>query len=612
MRQVWLGTAVAVLLAGAVQAQDTITAHGISAFGDLKYPADFAHFDHANPDAPRGGTMSFRGTGASQTFDSVNLFILAGEPAQGLTLLHDTLLAAAEDEPDAAYGLIAETLEYPPGREWVIFTLRDGARFSDGVPITAQDVVWTFETLVAQGLPTYRIQLADVAAVTALDDRRVRFDFREGAATRDLPNLVGSLSILPRHYYATVPFDRSTLVPPVSSGPFRIRDVQPGRSITYCRDPDYWGADLPVNIGQHNFDCIRYEYYADSTAAFEAFKSGGYLLHEEFSSALWATNYDFPALNAGHVVRADLPDARPSGTQGFWLNLRREKFQDPRVRQALGMAFNFEWSNRTLFYGLYERTDSFWENSTLQAEGPIPPEELAVLEPFRDRLPAAVFDEPAFVPPVLAEDEQIDRATLRRAGALLDAAGWETGPDGLRRNAAGEVLEVVFLDDNPAFERIVLPYIQNLERMGIAARLDMVDPAQAQERQKRFDYDITPGRLVLSLSPSVELRTLFGSEGAAAEGSLNLSGVADPVVDALIEQIIAAGTREEMAVRVRALDRVLRAMHIWVPNWYKGTHWVAHWDVFGIPEKPAYARGDTWWWWDQPRFDALRAAGVLR
>jgi microcin C transport system substrate-binding protein len=604
--------AVAALAAVPVQAQDTITAHGISAFGDLKYPAGFARFDHANPDAPVTGTMSFRGTGASQTFDSVNPFILAGEPAQGLTLLHNSLLISADDEPDAAYGLIAESLEYPPGREWVIFTLRPEARFSDGTPITAQDVVWTYETLTTSGRPTYRIQLSDVTAVTALDDARVRFDFREGAATRDLPNLVGSLSILPRHYYDTVAFDRSTMEPPVSSGGWRITRADPGRTITYCRDPDYWGASLAVNAGRNNFDCIRYEYYADGTAAFEAFKSGGYYLHEEFSSALWATNYDFPALNNGHVIRTELPDARPSGTQGFWLNLRREKFADPGVREALGMMFNFEWSNRTLFFGLYDRTDSFWENSDLQAEGLIPPEELAILEPFRDRLPAAVFDEPAFVPPVLPEDQQMDRATLRRAGELLDAAGWTIGSDGRRRNAAGEVLELVFLEDNPAFERIALPFIQNLDRLGVAARIEMVDAAQAQERQKRFDYDVIAGRLVMSQSPSVELRTIFGSAGAGAEGSLNFSGIADPVVDELVELVVAADTREEMTVRVRALDRVLRAMHIWVPNWYKGSHWVAHWDVFGMPEKPAFARGDTWWWWDQGRFDALRQAGVLR
>ena len=604
--------AVAVLASSPAFAEETTIAHGISAFGDLKYPADFARFDHANPDATSTGTMSFRGTGASQTFDSVNPFILAGEPAQGLGLLHDSLLIAADDEPDAAYGLIAESLEYPPGRDWVIFTLRPDARFSDGTPITAHDVVWTYETLTTLGRPTYRIQLSDVTSVTALDDARVRFDFREGAATRDLPNLVGSLAILPRHFYETVPFDRSTMDPPVSSGAFRIRDARPGRTITYCRDPDYWGAALPVNVGRNNFACIRYEYFADNTAAFEGFKSGGYYLHEEFSSLLWATNYDFPALNNGHVIRTELPDARPSGTQGFWLNLRREKFADPRVREALGMMFNFEWSNRTLFFGLYDRTDSFWENSDLQAEGSIPPEELAILEPFRDRLPVSVFDAPAFVPPVLPEDQQMDRVTLRRAGELLDAAGWAIGNDGRRRNAAGEVLELVFLEDNPAFERIALPFIQNLERLGVAASIEMVDAAQAQERQKRFDYDVIAGRLVMSMSPSVELRTIFGTAGAGAEGSLNFSGLADPVVDDLIELIVAARTREEMTVRVRALDRVLRAMHIWVPNWYKGSHWVAYWDVFGIGDKPAFARGDAWWWWDQPRFDALRAAGVLR
>ncbi len=592
---------------------ETIVAHGISTFGDLRYPADFPHFDYVNPDAPKGGTMSFRGTGASQTFDSLNAFILKGEPAQGLGLLYDSLLVGSADEIDGNYGLVAATLEYPRDRSWVIFDMRPEARFSDGAPITAADVVFTYETLMEQGAPSWRITLQDIATVEALDTHRVKFTFKEGAATRDLPALAGGLAILPKHYYATVEFGESTLVPPVGSGQYQVAEVQPGRSIKYCRVPDYWGAKLAVNVGSQNFDCYIYEYFADNTAAFEALKVGQYLFHEEFFSQIWANDYTFPAIDKGWVKRESLPDQRPSGTQGFWMNLRRDKLSDPRVREAIALMFNFEWSNATLFYGLYERTVSFWQNSPMAAEGLPEGEELALLEPFRDALPPEVFTAPAYLPPVNSAERNNDRSAIRRASALLDAAGWTVGADGLRRNAAGETLSIEILDDNPSFERIINPYVQNLRQVGIDASHRQVDAAQMQQRQEDFDYDIVPGRLVMSMSPSIELRSTLGSEGAAAPGTLNFSGVADPVVDALIEKIIEAADREELTVRVRALDRVLRAKQIWVPNWSKAAFWIAHWDVFGRPETPpAYARGDAQWWFDQAKYDALKAAGALR
>ena len=590
----------------------TTVSHGFSTFGVLKYPADFPHFDYVNPEAPKGGTISFQGTGASRTFDSLNAFILAGEPAQGLGRLYDTLMARAFDEPDAVYGLLAETVEFPEDRAWVIFTLREGALFHDGEPVTAEDVKFTLEILREEGIPSYRLLLEDVAEVTVLDPRRVRVDFAPDAVTRDLPAEIGLLPILPAHYYETVDFTRSTMEPPVGSGPFVVEDADPGRSITYCRDPDYWGAGLPVNVGRDNFDCVVYEYFADRTAAFEALKSGEYLFHEEFSSQIWATGYEFPALERGWVIREEIDDQRPSGTQGFWINLRREKFQDIRVRQAIGRMFNFEWSNEQLFYGLYARTDSFFENTDLQAEGVPEGAELALLEEFRDQLPPEIFTEPAFVPAVSAP-RLGDRAAAREASDLLDAAGWTVGEDGLRRNAAGEVLTVEFIDDSPAFGRIVLPYVENLQRIGIQATWNQVDSAQLQQRQEEFDYDINIARLVVGQNPSVELRTIYGSGSADAPGSFNLSGLADPVVDALIDRVIGAATREEMVTAARALDRVLRSKHIWVPQWSKGSHWIAYWDVFGRPEaKPAYDRGDDFWWFEPGKLEALQAEGALR
>lgn len=595
----------------AEQHQSTITSHGISAFGELKYPVDFPHFDYVNPAAPKDGTISFRGTLASQTFDSLNPFILVGEPAQGIERIYDTLLVRAYDEADAVYGLLAEQIEYPVDRSWVVFTLRESARFSDGVPVTASDVLFTFNTLMADGSPLYQINMKDIKEITTLSERKVRIDFAEGASTRDLISEVGLIEILPAHYYETVDFKRSTLEPPVGSGPYLVDQVDAGRSITYCRNPNYWASDLPVNVGKDNFDCYRYEYFNDNTAAFEALKAGVYLFHEEFFSAIWATGYDFPSLDKGWVQREVISDNRPSGAQGFWFNMRLPKFQDRRVREAVGMMFNFEWSNESLFYGLYARTDSFWEGSSMQAAGLPEGEELALLEDFRDRLPSSVFTDPAFVPPV-SSTRKMDRSVARSANALLDEAGWTIRDDGLRRNENNEVLTIRFIDDGPAFERIVLPFIENLGAIGIDASFELIDHAQMEQRKETFDYELVVARFVLPLSPSIELRTLFGSESANASGTYNLTGLADDVVDELIELIVQADNRSALTARVKALDRVLRDKVIWVPNWSKGAHWLAYWDVFGRPiEKPLYDRGIDYWWWDQDKFQRLRDLGAL-
>ena len=609
--------ALPVLLAGALglpgvaAGEAIVRSHGISAFGDLKYGPDFRHFDYVNPDAPKGGTFSSRGTGASKTFDSLNSFILKGEPAQGLGLLYDSLLIRSADEPDSAYGYIAEALEYPRDRQWVIFDMRPEATFADGHPITAADVVFTFNVLLEKGHPAYAITYKDFESVEALGPHRVKFTFREGAQTRDLPAVAGDMAILPEHYYETVDFAESTLDPPLGSGAYEVAEVAPGKTVKYCRVPDYWGTTHPAGIGTGNFDCYVYEYFSDNTAAFEALKAGEYLFHEEFFSKIWATEYDFPALEKGWVVKESLPDGRPSGTQGFWINMRRDKFADVRVRKALGLLFNFEWSNKTLFYGLYTRTDSFWENSGLQAAGMAQGAERALLERHRALLPPEVFSEPVYVPPVSRPD-RTDRRALRAASKLLDEAGW-TLRDGLRRNAAGETLRIELLDDSPAFERIINPYVENLRRAGIDARYSMIDPAQMQQRQEDFDYDVIPGRLVMSLTPGEELAATFGTRGAATPGTSNLAGVAHPGVDALIVEIAKAKTREELNVAVRALDRVLRALHVWVPNWYKAAHNVAYWDVFGRPAvKPPYSRGVlALWWFDREKYERLKAEGAL-
>lgn len=575
--------------------------HGLSAFGDLKYPADFKHFEWVDPSAPKGGRLSRIGTAGRITFDSFNAFILKGDPAQGLDLIHDSLMVRAQDEPDAVYGLIARSAVLGEGGRSVTFRLRPEARFSDGSKITAQDAVYSFMVLKEKGHPLYRSSLRDVETAEALDAGTVRYTFK-GELLRDLPLTVATLPVLSKAYYATREFDQTTLEPPVGSGPYRIADFKPGGFVTYARRKDYWAADLPVNRGRFNFDEVRFEYYRDRTAELESLKAGAFDLREEFTSKEWATGYDIPQVKDARMILLNLPDERPSGAQGFFLNQRKAKFKDVRVRRALNLAFDFEWTNKNIFFDLYKRTHSIFENSELKATGKPSAEELKLLEPHRASVPPDVFGEP-FVSPVSDGTGQ-DRRMLREAAGLLQAAGWQV-KDGRRVNAAGETLDFEFLLFDPGFERVIQPYIKNLAAIGVTATIRRVDPAQYERRVKSFDFDIVTQRYVMRLTPGVELTNYLSSEAAKTEGSFNLGGLSSPVVDDLIGKVLAARTRDELVTATRALDRVLRAEHVWVPHWYKAAHNIAHWNKFARPAvKPKYGDGviDTWW------LDAEKAA----
>jgi len=570
--------------------------HGISTFGDLKYPDGFLHFDYVNPDAPKGGRMSLIGPVPIDTFDSFNGYILKGDAVQGYDLMFDSLMVQAMDEPDSYYGLVAKTADLADDRKSITFALREEATFADGTPLTAEDVCDSFRLLSTLGHERIRITIRDVEACDVLDPHSVRYRFK-GERTRDLPLTVAALPIFSKAYYAKADFAKSTLEPPLGSGPYKVKAFKPGEYVTYGRRDDYWAKDLPVNKGRYNFDEVRFDYFRDRTAAFEALKSGTIDLREEYTSRDWATAYDFPAVNDGRVVRLDLPDETPSGAQGFFLNLRREKFQDIRVRQAMNLAFDFEWTNKNLFYGLYDRTASFFELSPLKAEGLPKPDELAVLEPYKGEVRPEVFGE-AILPPVSDGSGQ-DRKLLREASRLLDAAGWKSTDGGVLRNARGEALDVEFLSDSPVFERILGPYVKNLRLLGINASIRTVDDAQYQERQKNYDYDVISSRFMAGVTPGDGLRIFFGSQSAKNPGTYNMSGVASPAIDGLIDQIVAAQSRQQLDVAGRALDRVLRAEEFWVPNWHKASYWVAYWDKFARPQtKPKYDRGivDTWWY----------------
>jgi len=595
------GGALALLALTVSPAAAAERAHGLSAFGDLALPSDFDHFAYANPDAPKGGTFSLIGWGGVTTFNSLNNYILKGDAAQGLELLFDTLMVRAADEPDAVYGLVAESAEVADDGMSVTFHLRPEARFSDGSPVTADDVVFSFEALKEKGHPLYHQMLRDVVKAEAVDPQTVRYTF-QGDLVRDLPLTVAGLPIISKAYYATKPFEETTLEVPLGSGPYLVDSMAQGRTIVYRRNPDYWAKDLPVNTGRWNFDKIRFEYFRDRTAAMEAFKAGFYDFREEFTSKVWATEYDFPAIRDGRVKKEVLPDETPSGTQGFFINTRRDKFKDKRVREALDLAFDFEWTNRNMFYGLYDRTQSFFENSAMKAEGEPSDAEIALLDGLGVPVPKTAY-EAVYLPPTSDGSGQ-DRNLLLQAGKLLDEAGW-TVKNGVRVDDQGEPFKAEILIFEPVMERIAAPYVKKLKLLGIEARIRNVDPAQYQQRLKDFDFDITTQRYSMRNTPGVELRSYFGSEAANLDGSLNLAGVDDPAVDALIERVVAAKTREDMTTAARALDRVLRAGHYWVPHWYKASNTVAYWDKFARPAtKPRYDRGilDTWW------YDEARAA----
>ncbi len=599
----WVGGLVTALvtLLSVIAPAHTEPRHGLSIFGDLKYPADFKHFDYVNPNAPKAGRLSTIGTAALTTFDSFNGFILKGDAAQGLGATYDSLMTRASDEPDSMYGLVASSVDVAADRSSVTFKLRPEARFSDGTQVTASDVVFTFETLKTKGHPSYRVAMRDIVNAEAVDQATVRYTFK-GDQTRDLPLLVAGLPVLSNASFATRNFEESSLEPILGSGPYKIGDFKQGSFVSYKRREDYWAKDLPVNKGRNNFDEIRYEYYRDRTAALESFKAGAYDLREEFTARDWLNAYDIAAVKDGRMLKVTLPDDNPSGTQGFFLNLRRSKFADVRVRRALDLLFDYEWTNANIFSNAYKRTHSYFENSEMKAVGKPSPEELALLEPFRAQLSPEVFGEP-YVPAV-SDGSGKDRKLLREADALITAAGYIV-KDGRRVNDKGEGLDIEFLITDPSSERIVGPYSENLKRIGINATMRRIDEAQYQRRVKEFDFDVITTRFVMSLTPGPELKSIFASETADMSGSRNLAGVKNPVVDAMIDKVITSKSRAELNFAARALDRVLRANHYWVSHYYKAAHHVAYWDKFDRPAvKPRFARGieDTWW------IDAAKAA----
>jgi microcin C transport system substrate-binding protein len=610
----------ALLLAGvsafAAKAETVIVAHGISTFGELKYPAGFPHLDYVNPNAPKGGEISEWTAGG---FDSMNPYSIKGRAAALSSAPFESILEGTSDEIGSAYCLLCETIEYPEDRSWVIFNLRDDVTFADGSALTSEDVIFSYEVFLAKGLTDFRTIFATkVESVEAMGPHKVKFTFKTGIPTRDLPQDVGGLPILSKaHYEANgLDLEESSLTPFLGSGPYMLDSMRIGESITYRRNPEYWGNTHPLRVGTNNFDSIRIEYFADYDAAFEGFKGGSYTFRNEASSIKWATGYDFPAVGKGDVIKAELPSGAKSNGQSFAFNLRREKFQDPRVRQAIGLMFNFEWSNETLFYGLYDRVTSYWGNSFMEAVGTPSPAEVAILQPLVDEglLDASILTDEAVMPPVSGA-RQLDRGNLRQASALLDEAGWPVGDDGIRRNAKGEVLRIEFLEDSPSFDRVINPFVENLKTLGIDAVLTRVDNAQMEDRTRppKFDYDITNHFMQTNYFSGTELKQYYGAETADVS-SFNVMGLKSPAVDRLIDVVLAATTLESLTDATKALDRAMRREYFAIPQWHKAKHTIAYYNMYEHPETlPPYALGElSFWWYNAEKAAALKASGALK
>lgn len=610
--------ALASALAQPAVAEEGSVHHGMSIFGDLKYPPDFKHFDYVNPNAPKGGAFSQLGSVRQfnqnfLTFNSLNVLILRGDGALGMDqtfaslMAPSTIFSPAHDETDAVYGYVARGVRISADGLTYTFLLRPEARFHDGSRLTAQDAAFTLNLLKEKGHPVASQLLRDFLGAEAADDATLIARFAPQRA-RDVPLFVAQLPILSRAYYSKQPFDETTLEIPLGSGPYRVSRFEAGRYIEYERVKDWWGATLPVSVGKYNFDTVRYEYYRDRDVAFEGFTGKNYLFREEFTSRIWATRYDFPAIRDGRVKRDVLPDETPSGAQGWFFNTRREKFKDKRLREALIYAFDFEWTNKSIMYGSYERTHSVFQNSNMMAVGKPAPEELALIEPFRGKVAEEVFGEP-FVPPVSDGSGQ-DRALLRKASAMLQEAGFPV-KNGKRVSPKGEPITIEFLLDEPSFQPHHSTFIKNLAVLGFDANIRMVDPVQYKKREEDFDFDLLVTRFSFSSTPGDSLRSYFSSKAAAIKGSQNLAGISDPVIDALIDKIIAADSRPALVTACKVLDRVIRAGRYWIPHWYKASHWIAYWDVFSRPAaKPRYGRGiPETWWYDRDKAAKLEQRG---
>lgn len=578
------------------QAQSATPQPAASLHGEVKYMPGFTHLDYTNPQAPKGGTLKLSATG---TYDSLNPYILKGTPAAGLTflgnnLVFESLMEQSNDEPFTMYGLLAQTVEIPEKRDWVAFNLNPKATWADGTPVTADDVVWTFNTLMEKGSPFFKAYYNDVKDVKATSKRRVIFHFGHGG-NAELPLIVAQLPVLPMNDWTDKDFGATTLTPPMGSGPYAISDVSPGRTITYTKRDDWWGKDLPLNTGRYNFERVRYEYFRDDNVALEAFLAGAYDVRLENTAKLWATAYDAPAVKDGRIIKEEIENGHPAGMQGFIFNLRRPVFSDVKVREAIGLAFDFEWSNKQFAYSAYKRTHSYFENSELASSGLPKGRELEILEQFKDKLPPELFTKEYSVPKT--DGSGRNRENLKYAAALLDEAGYTLNKDGLREKD-GKVLRFEIIDVNPAFERWSLPFIRNLKRIGIEASFRTVDSAQYQNRMNDFDYDMTVMSIAQSDSPGNEQRDFWASSKADIPGSRNYMGLKDPVVDELIDMIIAAPSREELVARTHALDRVLLWKYMVVPQWYTNTWRLAYWAKLAHPETLSDMTpgiSDTWW-----------------
>jgi microcin C transport system substrate-binding protein len=611
----------AVMLAGyavAARAETVITSHGISTFGDLRLPADFSHLPYVNPDAPKGGEISQWSPGS---FDSFNPYAIAGTAAALSSIFYESILSATADDVSAAYCLLCETMEYPEDRSWVIFNLRKDVTFSDGSPFTAEDVLFSHNLFLEKGIPEYRtVAGGKFQSVEILDPYRIKFTFTPGTPFRDMPGQAGSTTIFSKAHYEANNRDleKSSFEPFLGTGAYVLESYKPGQQVIYKRDEDYWGEAHPLNIGQNNFDRIRIEYFGDDNAAMEAFKAGVYTFRNESSAKQWATAYDFPAVAAGDVVKAELPSGNIAGGQAFIFNLRRAQFQDPRVREAIGLMFNFEWSNKALFYGLFARVNSIWDNSEMAATGVPTPAEVALLQPLVDEglLPASILTDEAVMPPVSSEDNALDRRNLRKASALLDEAGWTVGDDGIRRNEKGETLRMEMIHSRTDLLPVSNAYVENLRALGVDASFDIIDDPQLQERASppNFDFDALPTTVVNGgLEPGGVLKQAWASV-ARDNSSRNRMGYADPAVDKLLDLAEAAATREDLTTVIRALDRVLRSQMIVVPRYYKKIHTVAYYNMYEHPETlPPYALGElAFWWYNAEKGGALKAKGALQ
>ncbi|MDK9721306.1 MAG: extracellular solute-binding protein [Rhodospirillales bacterium] len=596
--------AMALLAPFGAQAQEVKPVHGVAMHGQVKYAPDFKHFDYVNPNAPKGGEVRLAQIG---TFDSLNPFIVKGLAPTDIGLLFSTLLVNAADEPFSEYGYVAESIEMPADRSWVVFNLRDIAKFHDGKPVTAEDVVFSFNMLKTKGAPFYRLYYSEVSKAEALSPKKVKFTFGK-SANRELPLIVGQMPILSKAYWAKRDFEATSLEAPVGSGPYRVESVESGRGITYKLDENFWGRDLPVMKGKHNFKRIRIDIYRDATVALEALKAGEYDFRLENESKKWATEYkDAPGVKSGLMKAETLPNQRPVGMQGFVMNLRRPLFQDRKLRQALGLAFDFEWSNKNLFYGQYTRTNSYFANSDLSAKGLPSPGELKLLEPFKEQLPAEIFSQ-EFKAPVTNGDGN-PRDNLRAGLGLLKEAGYVVKERKLVNEKSGQPVAFEILLSSPAFERIALPYVENLKKLGIEASVRTLDTAQYKNRTDSFDFDMTVDIWGASESPGNELRDFFGSDSAKMRGGRNSIGIQDKAVDALIGRVISAPDRESLVDAVHALDRVLLWGHYLVPHWHIAYDRVAYWDKFGQPKvTPRQGFQFEAWWIDAGKAEALAKA----